>query len=97
MEVRLVDNSIFVSALMKENKTLRRTVLELSQSSEKKDEAYVGLAVENEELIGALERARQHSGAAVGVSTQALNKVSPKEDIFVEVLVGTTDDTQDFH
>jgi hypothetical protein len=51
---------------------------ELTRSSEKKDEAYVELRAENEELKRALNRARQYSGGAVGVTTQALKKVSPQ-------------------
>ncbi|MDR4985944.1 hypothetical protein RGU74_20190 [Bacillus cereus] len=89
-----MSNGKFIEALMQENKTLRRTVHELTRASEKKDEAYVELGEENEELIRALGKTRQYCGGGVGVSTQALNKVSSKEGFFGEVRIEFVDETQ---
>ncbi|EJR57591.1 hypothetical protein IIM_00198 [Bacillus cereus VD107] len=90
----MVSNGKFIEALMQENKALRRTVHELTRVSEKKDDAYVELGKENEELIQALGKTRQYCGGGVGVSTQALNKVSSKEKFFGELLIEFADETQ---
>lgn len=90
----VVSNGKFIEALMQENKALRRTVHELTRVSEKKDDAYVELGKENEELIQALGKTRQYCGGGVGVSTQALNKVSSKEKFFGELLIEFADETQ---
>ncbi|KLA32174.1 hypothetical protein B4077_0930 [Bacillus cereus] len=88
----MVSNGKFIEALMQENKALRRTVHELTRASEKKDEAYMGLGEENEELIQALGKTRQYCGGGVGVSTQALNKVSSKEELLKEVRIEFADE-----
>ncbi|MGG0300922.1 hypothetical protein ABEY59_00285 [Bacillus albus] len=92
-----MNNDKFVEALMQENKALRRTVHELTLVSEKKDEAHVKLGKEKEELVQALGKTRQYCGGGVGISTQALNKVSSKEKFCGEILIEFADEKQNLH